>query len=229
MMRVGLNPYGLAFTIGLTGARTARANPEPMAMAGFVELALAAGAKCVELDGRWLTPRSNAELAGVGRELRASGVTIICSDWLTQVAGETLSRPIECAAAIGASLLRLHLTPVLEGNRFAWGDRWLAMVEHARRTLSAAALDASRVGLPLAIENHQDLTSDELIAIADESSGVGLVLDTGNPFAVGGAPLALVGRAGARIPRVHLKDYLAQFTPEGYRLVRCPIGDGCVP
>jgi hypothetical protein len=28
---------------------------------------------------------------------------------------------------------------------------------------------------------------------------------------------------------VHLKDYAAQFTAEGYRLVRCAIGDGCVP
>jgi hypothetical protein len=28
---------------------------------------------------------------------------------------------------------------------------------------------------------------------------------------------------------VHLKDYVAQFTDEGYRLIRCAIGDGCVP
>ncbi len=28
---------------------------------------------------------------------------------------------------------------------------------------------------------------------------------------------------------VHLKDYRVQFTDEGYRLVRCAIGDGAVP
>ncbi len=27
----------------------------------------------------------------------------------------------------------------------------------------------------------------------------------------------------------HLKDYRVQFTDEGYRLVRCAIGDGAVP
>jgi hypothetical protein len=27
----------------------------------------------------------------------------------------------------------------------------------------------------------------------------------------------------------HMKDYRAQFTAEGIRLVRCPTGDGCVP
>lgn len=229
MMRVGLNPYGLAYTIGLVGARTLRANPAPMAMPSFITLALEAGAKCIELDGRWVTPRTDAELARVGAELRASNVTVICSDWLTHVSGETLDRPIECASAIGASLLRLHLTPVLEGGRASWGDRWPAMLDHARRTLAAAASSALRVSLPLAIENHQDLTSEELIAITDELEGVGIVLDAGNPFAVGEDPLAFVARAGSRIRHVHLKDYVAQFTPEGYRLVRCAIGDGCVP
>jgi hypothetical protein len=28
---------------------------------------------------------------------------------------------------------------------------------------------------------------------------------------------------------LHLKDYRVQFTAEGYRLVRCASGDGCVP
>jgi hypothetical protein len=28
---------------------------------------------------------------------------------------------------------------------------------------------------------------------------------------------------------LHLKDYRVQFTDEGYRLVRCASGDGCVP
>ena len=28
---------------------------------------------------------------------------------------------------------------------------------------------------------------------------------------------------------MHLKDYVSQFTREGFRLVRCAIGDGCVP
>jgi sugar phosphate isomerase/epimerase len=87
---------------------------------------------------------------------------------------------------------------------------------------------AADVGLVLAVENHQDFTSEELILMADEA-GVGIVLDTGNPFAVGEDPLAFVQRAGDRIRHVHLKDYVAQFTQEGYRLVRCPVGDGCVP
>ena len=39
MLRVGLNPYGLAYSIGLQGRGTARANPAPMTMAEFIALA----------------------------------------------------------------------------------------------------------------------------------------------------------------------------------------------
>ena len=60
-------------------------------------------------------------------------------------------------------------------------------------------------------------------------ANVGVVFDTGNPFAVGEDPVAFARRAAHRIRHVHLKDYRAQFTDEGYRLVRCAIGDGAVP
>ena len=36
-------------------------------------------------------------------------------------------------------------------------------------------------------------------------------------------------RVAPHVRHVHLKDYRVQFTDEGYRLVRCAIGDGAVP
>jgi hypothetical protein len=56
-----------------------------------------------------------------------------------------------------------------------------------------------------------------------------VVLDTGNPFAVGEDPVEFARRVAHKIRHVHLKDYRAQFTDDGYRLVRCAVGDGCVP
>ena len=127
-------------------------------------------------------------------------------------------------------MIRLHLTPVLEGARAREGARWGEMLRHARATLNREARKAADAGLTVAIENHQDLGSDELLAFADEAGdNVGLALDTGNPFAVGEDPVAFAVRAGHRIRHVHLKDYVSQFTAEGFRLVRCAIGDGCVP
>ena len=46
---------------------------------------------------------------------------------------------------------------------------------------------------------------------------------------MGEDPVAFTARAASRVRHVHLKDYRAVFTNEGYRLVRCVIGEGVVP
>lgn len=228
MLRVGLNPYGLTYTLGLQGLGTPRENPRGLGLPGFVRIAREIGAACIELDGRWLTRMSGAQLAALRADL--AGETVICSYWLAHQPGETLADAVQRSAAVGAGLIRLHLLPVLEGARAACGTRWHEMLAHARATLVREAARAADAGLDLAIENHQDLGSEELVQYAAEAGDhVGVVFDTGNPFSVGEDPLAFARRAASRIRHVHLKDYVAQATDEGFRLVRCAIGDGCVP
>jgi sugar phosphate isomerase/epimerase len=228
MFRVGLNPYGFAHTVGLQGFGTARANPDGSGLNGFIRIARDIGARCLEFDGRWLAPLSDAELARLGDTL--PDVPRICSYWLRHEPGETLDEAIRATCAIGGSMIRMHLTPVLEGARAREGMRWETMLRHARTTLNLEARKAADAGLTIAIENHQDLGSEELLAFAEEAGdNVGLAFDTGNAFAVAEDPVAFARRAGGRIRHLHLKDYVSQFTPEGFRLVRCAIGDGCVP
>src|SRR4051812_8358308 len=169
MLRVGLNPYGLAYSIGLQGRGTARANAAPMTMAEFIALAARCGASCVELDGRWLANLGDADLAETRDSIAATGMTPLCSDWLLHEPGETLDHALRYTAALGARLLRLHLTPVLEGARARHKTRWQTLLDHARAVLNDAAPKAAARGLVLAIENHQDLTSEELLAFADEA------------------------------------------------------------
>jgi sugar phosphate isomerase/epimerase len=230
MLQIGLNPYGLTYTLGLQGLGTARVNARGTGLEGFLTTARGIGARCVELDWRWLIGLDDDALQREGEKCRADGMAVIVSAWLMQRPGETLDTPIRIASALGASLLRLHLTPILEGARAGAGSGWATMAEHARRTVVAEAVKARTAGLALGLENHQDFGSEELLSIADAAGDhVGIVLDTGNPFAVGEDPVAFATRAAGRIRHVHLKDYRAQFTAEGVRLVRCPIGDGCVP
>jgi len=228
--RVGLNPYGLTYTLGLQGLGTPRANPAPTGLEGFVATARRIGAKTLELDWRWLVGRSDDDLRRLGQDARAAGMVVICSTWLLHEPGETLESTFRAARLLGAPLVRMHLAPVLEGARAALGDRWPAMVDHARRVLVAEAARARDQGLRIGIEDHQDFGSEELLAFAAEAGdNVGIVFDTGNPFAVGEDPVAFARRVARRLVHVHLKDYRAQWTDEGVRLVRCAIGDGCVP
>jgi 3-oxoisoapionate decarboxylase len=230
MLRVGLNPYGLTYSVGLQGLGTDRANPRPVGLDGFMTIASSIGAACLELDSRWLAPLSDAALSGLRDRIHAFEMTPVVSHGLTHAPDETLLAPIRWAHLIGAPILRMHLTPVLEGARATWGERWATMVQHARSTLRAAVPAADAAEVRLAIENHQDFGSEELLSMAQESGdSVGVVLDMGNPFAVAEDPVAFARRVGPRVCHVHIKDYRAQFSDEGYRLVRCAIGDGCVP
>ena len=46
-LRIGLNPYGLAYTLGLQGAGTSRARPDARGLDEFVEIAQAIGARAI--------------------------------------------------------------------------------------------------------------------------------------------------------------------------------------
>lgn len=228
MFQIGLNPYGFSHTVGLQAFGTPQANPNGTGLRGFIRIALDIGAKCFEFDGRWLEPLSDDELNALADELPS--VPRLCSYWLQHTPGETLDEAIRATSAIGASTIRMHLSPVLEGARAKQGPKWQQMVNHARATLDREARKAADAGLAIAIENHQDFGSEELLALAEEAgSNVVIALDTGNPFAVAEDPVAFAIRVAPRLRHVHLKDYVSQFTNEGFRLVRCPIGDGCVP
>jgi hypothetical protein len=137
---------------------------------------------------------------------------------------------IRSARALNAKLVRLALTSVLCGDRAALGEKWPILVANVRAKLRLYAREAAEHDLTLVIENHQDFGSAELVGFCEEAGpNVGIVFDTGNTFPVVEAPLDFTRAVASHVRHVHLKDYNVQFTDEGYRLVRCAIGDGAVP
>jgi sugar phosphate isomerase/epimerase len=168
----------------------------------------------VEFDHRWLAPMTDDDLRRLRQ--RTSGLVPVCSFWLSQTPGETLADAVRCAGALGATVIRLHLTPVLAGARAAHGARWDEWVSHARPPSYARHRALHGRASRFALENHQDFGSEELVSMAEAAGdNVGITLDTGNPFAVGEDPVAFTRRAAHRVRHVHFKDYNAQFTDEG--------------
>jgi 3-oxoisoapionate decarboxylase len=136
---------------------------------------------------------------------------------------------LRSARALDAKIIRYGLTGVLCGDRCALGEKWKELVADVGAALADRGPRAFDEGRVLAIENHQDFGSDELAEFCETTRGVGICLDTGNTFPVAEAPLDFTRRVARHVRHVHLKDYRVQFTDEGYRLVRCAIGDGAVP
>jgi sugar phosphate isomerase/epimerase len=114
------------------------------------------------------------------------------------------------------------------GNRYL-SPTFFAALSHFKSQLRELRPLLEDSGVVLAIENHQDLHSSELIAICDEGCGsLGLTWDVGNSVSVVDTPESFFATAGTRVRNVHLKDYTIAHTERGVRLTRCPAGQGYV-
>ncbi len=228
MLQVGLNPYGLTYYLGLQARGTPRANPEPAGLEGFIALATELGARVLEIWVPWLTELSDDAVIALRERLAGLRITPVVSGGL--LVGEPLDAAFRAARLLRAKIIRTALTPVLCGDRNAAGEKWNEFADIIRTRLREWGPRAIAEGHVLAIENHQDFTSQELVDFcALGGEGVGVTFDTGNTFPVGEAPLDFTRRIAPHVRHLHLKDYRVQFTAEGYRLVRCAIGDGAVP
>ena len=226
-LRVGLNPYGLTYHLGIQGAGTPRANPKAVGLEGHVALASELGACTIELWEGWTAKMTDAELSALGAQLGRLGMEPIGSAGL-QVAD--FANSIRIADILGSRIIRVALTPILCGDRNAAGERWAQLVGSTWSRLGELAPMAAGHGITIAIENHQDFTSAELVEFCIKTGpNVGITYDTANSFPVAESPLDFTRVIAPYVRYLHLKDYNVQFTAEGYRLVRCPTGDGAVP
>jgi sugar phosphate isomerase/epimerase len=109
--------------------------------------------------------------------------------------------------------------------------------EGMEQLLSAAAAEIAQVlpvceryGIGLAVENHQDLTTDDLLSLLEliDSTWVGVCFDTGNPLALLEDPMASARALGPVTKSVHLKDYQVAARQDGFALVGCALGEGVV-
>jgi sugar phosphate isomerase/epimerase len=223
---LGLNPYGLTYHLGLQGAGGPRANPRGVGLEGFVRLAGDLGAKTLEIYDPWLRVLSDDEIRALGDRLGALGMTPVVSSGLMMGPFESALRS---ARLLDAKIIRYGLTTVLCGDRHTLGDKWNALRAEVEASLAERGPRAFEEGRTLAIENHQDFGSEELVDLCGRARGIGICFDTGNTFPVAEAPLDFARRIAPHVRHVHLKDYRVQFSDDGYRLIRCAIGDGAVP
>lgn len=79
MVRLGLNPYGIAYCNGLMAQGTSRANPAPNSLDAYLALAQEAGVEGIELDLRQLAGLDDAGLQALGRRLAAIDYFVVLS------------------------------------------------------------------------------------------------------------------------------------------------------
>jgi 3-oxoisoapionate decarboxylase len=214
--------------------KEAGTDPDPFSAIGLAEMAVAHGLGAVEVSGAELDEQSGAAEERFTDIVKNGDLTLVVDTGAKDTPAETgagVEQALRTAAARQAKVVRTTISRCLEGDRSRYG--YAGWKEHLRDLvgpLKQATALAADVGIPVGIENHQDICSWELLWLAEQvgSPWLGVVLDCGNAYAVGEEPAAFADRVMPILKHVHFKDYVVHPTPSGWRFVRCPIGSGVV-
>ncbi len=221
-MRIGLSVYGTTYAMGIHP----KSGRTPITPRQLLDQALQAGLQGVEMPESLLKNEDPAEVARYAQE-RGLFITIAAGGYDPQ----RLSPILETAGRMGVRTVRTVVGGAdFGGDRRKLAGRWQPFLQEVLSGLREAAAAAERFNVNLAVENHQDLASEELLWLCETigSPKFGITLDTGNPLATAEEPIDFARRVAPYLKNVHLKDYWIYLSEEGYRLVRCPLGQGVV-
>src|SRR5262249_41153104 len=142
--------------------------------------------KFQSFDGKYVEVEAQIDLA---KEISERGLKVVA------VYGVLIDHPKEhfieylhTAAKTGAKVVRAILSTVLCGDRRTLAEGWPARYEAIAARLREVLPVAEELGLVVAVENHQDATTEDLIRLHEFSGfspAYGITLDTGNPLSVG--------------------------------------------
>lgn len=140
-----------------------------------------------------------------------------------------LAPQVEAVAALGCSHARIYVGD--RHDRFRTDTPWPAQVEATFDVLRELRPVLRSLGVRVAIENHADLTVDELLALVDRLGPevAGVTLDTGNLLMRLDDPVSSAERLAPLVLSTHVKDCVLGVTPRGLCWQARPVGSGILP
>jgi sugar phosphate isomerase/epimerase len=224
----GVASYSFPCACGFARRAASTTVERPLDAWDLVDLAVRHGLRGVEMPLTNFLPECGEDSCEQLRSvLQDAGLSLVVDSSLLDL--NALTQLLPLAACAGASTVRVTMSTILEGARATMLGGWQTHYEEIARRVVALRPLLDEYDLRLAIENHQDATADELLALCDIGGPrVGITFDVVNPLAVGEEPFLFARTVAERIFNVHLKDYCVYTTPSGYRLVRCALGEGII-
>jgi sugar phosphate isomerase/epimerase len=174
--------------------------------------------------------REREACARLRERLQAAGLYVegIASLPRDQADVERFERELQTARACGADVLRVALLGGRRYETFTTAAEFRSFRERSRQMLALARPIAERLQVRLAVENHKDLRTAELVELIRgvRSPQVGICVDTGNNLALLEAPQETVETLAPLAFTSHLKDMGVAEYAEGFLLAEVPLGTG---
>ncbi len=137
---------------------------------------------------------------------------------------------LEIAKEAGVSIFRVVTLGTRRYETFETADAWSDFKIRSRKLLALAEKAAAKAEIKLAVENHKDWRTEELLDLLKsiDSAHVGVNLDTGNNMALLENPMAVVKALAPYAITLHLKDMGVAEDEDGFLLAEVPLGEGII-
>lgn len=233
-MLLGISTWALPWAFGVPGywkrrGRVSRAGASeeeaPLTVDGFLAIAAELDLKVVQLaDNAAYARAGTAQRAGWREVAIRSGICIELGMRGRSV--DEIRAHLELCRFFGATLLRCVLDSAEEepaAHALAVG-----------RIVHAVVPDLLDAGVLLAVENHERLTTEQLLTVvrtANDAAGrrvVGVCLDTVNSFGALEDPRRVIERLAPETVSLHLKEFAIrrQDHQMGFVIQGAPLGTG---
>ena len=234
-MKIGIDSYCYHRFFGEVYPQQRRPN-RTMTVEDFIRRAQDLRVDGVSLESCFLPCRDVEYLKDLGQMLDGCGMDRVYAwghpDGLeggtNSQAYEEMVGSFESARAIGAKVMRV----VGSSLRFR-GEPHGPQIERLQNMFREAVKAAEDYGIQMAVENHIDFTSNEMLQLLDgvDSPYLGINFDTGNFVRLLDDPIAGMDKLADRVYATHVKDLKIQRgvpADAWYFFSSTPIGDGVV-
>ncbi len=220
-MKLGLDSYSYHLAFGAHPDFTPRRR---LTLFAFIERVADIGLDGLQIDPLHLGSRDRGYLDEVRAAAAERALFVEYGTMGTDP--RRLAREIAVAARLGSRVLRTFVGCDRHNPRTDVRAEIRRAVVGLRQVRGLAA----DLGVRLAVENHGDLATDELLEVIDRVSSpwVGVCLDVGNPLLTLEYPLAAIRKLAAHAVTTHFKDYAMKQTNYGAKIAGVALGEGCI-
>jgi sugar phosphate isomerase/epimerase len=143
---------------------------------------------------------------------------------------ERFTAEVRTVKRCGATAFRTVLTTGRRYEVFDSADGFRKFLEEGKQSLALARPVVEKLEVRLAVENHKDLRTPELLEVIKklDSPFVGVCLDTGNSIALLEPPQETADLLAAHVFTTHVKDMGVEEYADGFLLAEVPLGTGFV-
>ena len=208
----------------------------PLSFENFMLSLEGLGIDGVSLESCFIPRFDSGYLAGIKSQLDALGMDRVYAwghpDGLeggqNEAAYAEMVEHIEHARAIGADVMRV----VGSSLRFRFEPHG-PQLENLTRMFSSAAAIAAKAGVKLALENHIDYNSAEILQLLQDvnSPNLGVNFDSGNFLRVLDDPVEAMRKLAPHVLATHIKDLrpVRGVPADAWHFFSCvPTGDGLI-